>query len=94
MYSANKILEVDQKLAALNNIANNYVAQQQQPQGNRYGLSDDEVSIANGINGGDENLSNDQRQQIYAQQRQKLRHMRADRTISRRPRHGEALTCP
>ena len=77
MNAANLIVEADAKLAALNNIANNYVAAQQQPQGNRYGLNPDEVQIAHGIAGHDPHITLEQRELVYAQNKQKLQHMRA-----------------
>ena len=77
MDAGNRILEADMKLAALDNIANTYVASQQQPQGHRYGLSRDEVEIAAGIAGNDPHLTQDQRELVYAQNKQKLRNMRA-----------------
>jgi hypothetical protein len=76
MEAANRILEADQKRAALDNIANNYIASQQQPQSNRYGLSRDEVEIAHGIAGNDPHMSLEQRELVYAQNKQKLRMMR------------------
>jgi hypothetical protein len=49
MSAANRILEADQKAMALDRIANQYVRSQQQgPQGNPHGLSDDEMDIAKG----------------------------------------------
>lgn len=78
MYAAERVLEVDAKLAALDNIANRMVAsQQQQQQVNRYGLSPDEVGIAHTIAGNDASLSKDDREKVYAQQKQKLRYLRA-----------------
>jgi hypothetical protein len=78
MYAADRITEIDSKLAALNQIANNLVAGQQraQPQ-NRYGLSKDEVDIARGIGSGDAKLSNDDREKLYAEQKAKYRRMRS-----------------
>jgi hypothetical protein len=78
MSAADRILEADAKLAALNRIADTYVAGQQsaQPQ-NRYGLSKDEQEVAHGLASGDRTMTNDQREQTYAENKQKLRHMRA-----------------
>lgn len=77
-YASDTLLEIQNKLDALHRIGSNYVlAQQTQQQGNRYGLSADEVAIANGIAGNDPHMSNDQRQQLYLQQKQKLNFMRA-----------------
>ena len=76
--AADRIIEVDARIAALGQIANNFVAaQQQQQQGNRYGLSRDEVQIARGISASDAKLSDDDRQRIYAEQKGKYQHMRA-----------------
>lgn len=77
MYSADSLLQIDAKIAALDKIASGYVMAQQAPQGNRYGLSADEVEIANGIAGNDPHMTNDQRQALYAQQRQRLQFLRA-----------------
>ncbi|MBR1298549.1 hypothetical protein [Bradyrhizobium sp. AUGA SZCCT0042] len=77
MSAADRIIEADMKRSALDGIARNYAVQQQQPRGNRFGLSADEVSIAHGIAGGDPNISNEQREQVYAHNRDKLRHLRA-----------------
>src|SRR5258708_2725921 len=62
MSAADRIVEVDAKLAALGNIANKYVASQQQPVGNKFGLNTDEQTIAHGISGGDASLTNEQRE--------------------------------
>lgn len=77
MYAADRILEVDQKRQALDNIARNYVASQQQPQGNQFGLSRDEQDIAHGIGSGDPNLTNQERERAYAHNKEKLRYLRA-----------------
>jgi len=81
MSSANAILEADSKLAALNRIADTYVAGQQraQPQ-NRYGLNEDEVTVARGLAKGDPKLSNDDRERIYAEQRARYQQARRDGT--------------
>jgi hypothetical protein len=78
MSAADRILEADSKLAALDRVATNYIAGQQrgQPQ-NRYGLNADEVQIARGIGGSDPKLSNDERERIYAENRGKYQRMRA-----------------
>jgi hypothetical protein len=78
MNAADEILTVDQKKLALDRIANQYVAQQQvQPQGNRYGLSKDEVDVAHGIASSDQRMTKDDREQLYAQNKAKLARMRA-----------------
>lgn len=70
--------EVEGHLHTLDRIASNYVmSRQQQQQGNRYGLSPDEVTIAHGIASNDPNMTADQREALYAQQKQKLQFMRA-----------------
>ncbi len=63
---------------ALNSMAREAYAQQM-PRANasRYGLSPDEVAIARGISGSDRNLSNDDRERMYAEQKARYQHMRA-----------------
>jgi hypothetical protein len=78
MDAANAILELDQKAAALDRIAQTFVNQQNQPRGNQFGLNQDEVDIANGIAGSDKTITNEQRQQAYAANKQRLRQMRAN----------------
>jgi hypothetical protein len=80
MDAANAILDLDQKRAALDRIASTFAQQQQQPAGNRWGLNDDEVDIANGMAGSDKTINNDQRQQAYAQNKDRLRTMRQNGT--------------
>jgi hypothetical protein len=78
MYSADRITEIDAKIGALNQIANNFVAGQQRAQAqNRYGLSKDEQEVAHGLASGDRSMTNDQREQVYAQNRAKYHRMRA-----------------
>ena len=78
MAGADRILEADAKLAALNRIADTYVSAQQRAQpANRYGLSKDEQEVAHGLASGDRTMTNDQREQTYAQNRARYRHMRA-----------------
>lgn len=78
MDAADRILEIDKSVAALNTIANQYVrSQQQQPRGSKYGLSQDEMEIAHGFASGDRSMSNDEREKTYAENRDRLRHMRA-----------------
>ena len=76
MSAASAILEADQKLGALGNIAANLAAQQQQPPGNRYGLTHDEVEIAHSLAQNDHRFSDDQREAIYAQNRARYQHAR------------------
>ena len=78
MSAANAILEADAKLQALDRVANTYVAgQQRQQSANKYGLNADEIAIARGNGSGDPRLTNDDRERIYAENRQKLQRMRA-----------------
>jgi len=76
MYAADQIIEIDARAAALSRIAGN-LAQQQQPQGNRYGLNRDEMEVAHGLASGDRSMTNDQREQVYAQNKARYRHMRS-----------------
>jgi hypothetical protein len=78
MWAADTIVEIDAKLVALNRIANDFVAGQQQAQQcNKYNLTSDEVAIARGNGSGDARLSNDDRDRIYAEQKAKYQRMRA-----------------
>ena len=78
MSAADRIVEADQKRLAVDRIASNFISQQQQQsQGSRYGLSADEVSIARGIAGNDPQMSDDERERLYAQNKERLRYMRA-----------------
>src|SRR5690242_941633 len=77
MSAASAILDADQKLGALGNIAANLAAQQQQPQGNKYGLTSDEVEIAATIAGNDARISDDERQRVYSLNKERLRYLRA-----------------
>jgi len=76
MDASNRIVDADMRRAQVDQIANRFVASQQAPRGNQFGLSDDEVSIARGISGGDSSLTNDDRERIYSANKNKLRHMR------------------
>jgi hypothetical protein len=80
MDAANAILELDQKAAALDRIAQKFVVGQQQPRGNQFGLNDDEVTIANGTASADKTISNEERQRAYAFNKERLRTMRANGT--------------
>jgi len=60
--------------------ANTFVATSQ-PRGNQFGLSKDEVDIAHGISGGDASLTNEQRERVYAQNKQRLRVHEAERKL-------------
>jgi hypothetical protein len=75
MDAANRVIEIDKSVGALDRIANQYVAsQQQQPQGNKYGLSAQEVEVAHNSFSG---VSKEERERSYRENRDKLRHMRA-----------------
>jgi hypothetical protein len=87
MDAADQILQADHKLAALGRIANNYVAGQQQQAGqqrSRFGLTPAEQEIARlgpdkhkdyrEANGAPQYLSDDQKEEIYVRQRDKLGH--------------------
>jgi hypothetical protein len=77
MGAADRIIEADTKIAALDRITQTYVASQQRAQAqSKYGLSKDEQDIARGMFSGDRTMSNDQREQTYAQQKEKLRYLR------------------
>jgi hypothetical protein len=70
MGAARRMIEIRQKLGALDNITTQYVAsQQRQPAGNRYGLNQDQVDIAKSCGLTDEE---------YARNRDKLARMRQD----------------
>jgi hypothetical protein len=76
--ASDDILRIDRDLEELNRYASNYVRQNQvaAPR-NKYNLSDDEVELAHGIAGNDHSLTKEDRERIYAEQKQKLGHMRA-----------------
>jgi hypothetical protein len=73
-----------QNLAALRVQRSEYVAMSNQhaeslrpaPGASRWGLSKDEQEIAHGISGGDPRLSKEDREKIYLENKNKLRHMR------------------
>jgi hypothetical protein len=78
MWAADHIVECDAKLAALNRIASDYIAgQQQAQQGSKYGLNSEQAAVAHTIGQGDARLTNDDRERIYSEQRNKLQRMRA-----------------
>lgn len=84
MHHANRYLQVEQQLAALDRIAGNWAGQQQQlrqqQQYNPYGLTKDEMDVARTIDGGNPKLSDADRQRIYAENRARLQQMRRDGT--------------
>jgi hypothetical protein len=72
---ADRITEIDSKRAALNRIADQYVAMEQaQPRQNAYGLSDTEVEIARNSHSGG---TAEQRIEEYARNKSRYQHMRA-----------------
>jgi hypothetical protein len=63
---------------ALNSMAREAYAQRMpRPDSNKYGLTADEVTIARGIASGDRNMTNDERERCYAEQKAKYQHLRA-----------------
>jgi len=87
MAAADAIVDIDARAAALSRIACNLAAsQQQRPQGNRYGLSRDEIEVAHGLASGDRKLTNEQREEAYA--RNKARYQQARRDGSYRDDQG------
>ena len=68
MSAADRVLEADQKLMALNRIADTFVASQQQ-QANRFGLNRDELEVAK-VSG----ISDEQ----YARNKQRMQRMKAE----------------
>jgi len=73
MAAADRIVEIDKSVSAIDRIAQTYVAQQQQPQGNRYGLSPTEVEVAHNSHSGG---SKEERERDYAENKNKLRYLR------------------
>lgn len=84
MDAANRIVDVDQKRAALDRIAHQYTASQQaQPQGNRWNLSNEEVEVAKASHSAG---TEEERIEEYARNKQRYRHARA--TGAYRDDHG------
>jgi G:T/U-mismatch repair DNA glycosylase len=78
MYAADRIVDIDKSLSAIDRIANQYTRQQQQqPQGNKFGLTPAEVEVAHNSFSG---ASIEERERSYRENRDKLRRMRADGT--------------
>lgn len=68
-------------VSQLNSMAQEaYAASAPRADANKYGLSPDEVTIARGLASNDRNMSNDERERTYAEQKYKLQRMRADGT--------------
>lgn len=73
--AADRILALDQARTALAARVNFHAAsQQQQPQGNKYGLSDDEMEVAKNSHSAG---TSDQRIEEYARNKQRYQHARA-----------------
>ena len=78
MFAADQIIEIDTRAAALSRIAGNLAQQQQQqPQGNRYGLNRDEMEVAHGLASGDRSMTNAQREETYARNKARYQQARA-----------------
>ena len=76
-WAAQRILELDAQKNALAVRANQFAAQQRaEPRGNKYGLSHDEIEVARNFTT-DPKLSNDDKEKLYAEQRNRYRHARA-----------------
>ena len=76
MAAANRIVEIDKSVSAIDRIAHQYVASQQaQPQGNRWNLSTEEMEIAKGSHSGG---TVEERIEEYARNKQRYRQARAD----------------
>ena len=76
--AADRILQIDLQMNALGGRARQfYSAQQSQPQGNKYGLSADEIELARGVASGDRRMSNDERERLYAENKSRYQRMRA-----------------
>jgi hypothetical protein len=73
MAAADRIVDIDKSVGALDRIANQYVSSQQQPQGNRYGLSPTEVEVAHNSFSG---VSKEEKERSYSENKQKLRYLR------------------
>jgi hypothetical protein len=75
MAAADRIVDIDARRAALDRIANHFVAaEQSRPRGNAYGLSDDEMDIARNSHGSG---TVEDRVKEYAQNKARYQHMRA-----------------
>lgn len=75
--AAQEMAGLKASMDALNNMAREAYAQQMpRADANKYGLTPDEVTIARGIASGDRNMTNDERERTYAEQKAKLSHMR------------------
>ncbi|WP_315775106.1 hypothetical protein [Bradyrhizobium sp. SZCCHNR1053] len=77
--ASDALLRVDRDYAQLSRYANNMAAQQQMPR-NQFGLNDDEVAIARTLGETRQDLTDEQREQIYAQNKARYHQMRRDGT--------------
>ena len=74
MAAADRIVEIERNVAALDRIANQYVASQQaQPQGNKWNLSNEEVEVAKASHSAG---TAEERIEEYARNKQRYRQMR------------------
>jgi hypothetical protein len=74
--ASREILRLTAEFRDLGQIANDfYSQQQQQPQGNRFGLSADEIDVAHSHP--DPRMTNEQKQELYAHNRARYQHARA-----------------
>ena len=70
-----RLLEIENKMHSLGRITSNYVSQQQQqPRGNAYGLSNEEIEVAKASHSGG---TVEDRIKEYAQNKARYQHMRA-----------------
>ncbi|WP_315806577.1 MULTISPECIES: hypothetical protein [unclassified Bradyrhizobium] len=76
--ASDNLMRIDRDYAQLSRYATNMVQQQQTPR-NQFGLSDDEVAIARTIGEGrrDLGLTDEARERLYAENKQKYQRMRA-----------------
>lgn len=72
--AADRILQLDALRMALAARANQYVARQQVPPGNKYRLNQDEMEVAHGSFG---DLPKEERERIYAENKARYQHARA-----------------
>ena len=76
MNAADRILEIDKSVGALDRIAHQYVQQSQaQPRGNKWNLSTEEIEVAKGSHSGG---TVEERIEEYARNKQRYRQARAD----------------
>jgi hypothetical protein len=81
-YAADKILKIDQDYARLEQLAQQHIVRQQMQQpSNQFGLSQDEIEVAHNSfgpikrNGHYVDLSKDEKERLYAEQKHKHRYM-------------------